>query len=179
MADDPKGTRRSPALGVPRLITERGPHERDRLVPKHPTPESWDRDETPPNIADPETYRAVRDLKEQTAAQDVQIAVLVNEVSGVKARVGEVGAKVDKINDSVVRIATIVEEDRNQITVTQTKMIATQTASATTKETLADRVLTIEGEARRFKHAAWGQIIGGVFSGGVLVALIALISERC
>lgn len=151
--------------------------------------ESWDDDRTPPNIGDPETYRAVRDLKKQAKENSEQIGgitleleLVKKEVSGIKSTMGDVDTKLDRFAENHAKLTgqlDIIIGDRRTVSVTQTKLIATETATSATKETLAERVLEIESEARKFKHRVWGKIVAGVFSGGVLVALIALIGERC
>lgn len=184
---NPKGPRiptpATPIRGVAvgRAVTERGSVQHTDHAQYGPRrrEESWDEDKTPPHIPDPETYRAVRELKKQTAAQDVHIGTIKTEVTNIKETLVDLRGDVKALNNSLVRVATIVEEDRDKVTITETQMVARQTASTTTKETLADRVLEIDSAARKFRHTLWLKIAGGVFSGAVLVAAITTLAERC
>ena len=170
----------TPVRGTPlvRPATERGggPAAHQVYGPQRRKEESWD-DKTP--TTDPEMYRAVKELKTQTAAQNVEIAVIKSEVSGIKDAVGDMRHDIKTMSGSLVRVATLVENDRSKVTLTDT----TRTASATVEGELAKRLLDQDERKAKFREKIWVKIVGGIFGGTVLTAvvagLVAIVQGKC
>jgi len=195
MADDPKHSRQTSPRGlpIPRVVTEKGSArvgDRDRYLPKTPsggtrTHESWEDDHTPPTT-DPALYRAIRTLKHDLQEHAQELGELTTQVAVIHARTDEFGKVIERLDEKqdeqTNKLATIsgqlgiiIDDRHRHLAVTETRAIV----QSTTRESMADRVLTLEERRQKFWSQVWVKVVGGVFSGGVLVALVGLIASRC
>lgn len=185
----PKGV---PVVEKPRPTTTHrefyGPKQPSVAIGRAPTQqpgESWEDDSTPPTT-DPALYRAIRSLKgtlkdhaEEMGGITTQVAMLQVESRNTKDAVIKIDQKQDaqtgQLSEIRGQLGILLDDRHRTLAVTQTRMIA----ESTTTETLAEQVLEERRDDRRYKQRLYLKIAGGVFSGGVLVALISTLAERC
>lgn len=194
MADDkrktPPGTplaRRPTGVGVP----HRDYAELRRATPpggvraQTEPPQVWDDDSTPPTT-DPALYRAIRNIKQDIKAQADELGAVTTEVALLKVGAQETKEAVKKIDEKqdhqTDKLSTIsgqlgilLDDRHRHLAVTQTRAIM----QSTTTETLADHIVREQALTSTRRFTLMEKVIGGVFSAGVLTAVIAALADRC
>lgn len=204
----------SSPLGQPivgRAVTERGGgYAGDRDTQGVRRRDNWDEDEKTPPTSDPEIYRAVRDLRSKTESQSGEIADIKEGVKLVDRKTDQqtieiavikstqqihgaqqeklekiVRTELAKLNNSVVRVATLVEANQNKVTLSETTSTATVEGdfAKAMEGVLAKQVLDQEDRKQKLRETLWVKIVGGIFGGSAITAMVAgvvaIIQGKC